>query len=382
MHYIGKIQDTQMKAFVDNEFKKSYPQIDLFAVDWSEIDTVSDRIENPTVFIYYADIPPHNGLNTFFKLFDQHRDKTFHMFTQPADWTHLANWPSNTHWYHYNFCPHSHDIDDFLGGYRTLESITDKNFSSTKAGICLNRLPRTHRLVSLSYMLGINLDTHCTITAPLLRWYLNNNSVDIMDVVPWNFECHENFKLNMLEGWKRAKLGDGLLNVIVDAYPPYDELAPNQTLFTNPENFINNLTPLYQNSFVEFVTESVYDYDLAFITEKLLNSQLGSNFPILISGRGTVTWLREHGFDVFDDVVDHSYDSIADPVVRMQMCIHDNAKLIKDIQRTKDLWQTHQHRFQQNVNWYKNTYDDLLSKGRKTFESLLLTNPTPRAKQN
>jgi hypothetical protein len=373
MHYIGKIQDTQMKAFVDNEFKKSYPQVDLFAVDWSEIDVVNDQIENPTVVIYYADPPPFEGLDVFFKLFSNHSDKTFHMFTMPADWTHLANWPSNTHWYLYNFCPHSHDIDDFLGGYRTLESITDKNFSSTKAGICLNRLPRTHRLVSLSYMLGINLDNHCTITAPLLRWYLNNNSVDIMDVVPWHFEDHENFKLTMLKGWERAKHEDGLLNVIVDAYPPYDELAPNQTLFTNPENFINNLTPLYQNSFVEFVTESVYDYDLAFITEKLLNSQLGSNFPIWIGGRGTVTWLREHGCDVFDDVVDHSYDSVQDPVVRMQMCIDKNSKLLKDIKHTQDLWRRHQHRFQQNVNWYKKTYDDLLSKGRKTLESLLLS---------
>jgi len=372
MHYIGKIQDTQMKAFVDNEFKKSYPQIDLFAVDCSEIDTVSDRIENNTVVIYYADVPPHNGLNTFFKLFNQHSDKTFHMFTQPADWTHLANWPPNTNWYHYNFAPHSHNIDDFLGGYRKLESITDKNFSSTKVGICLNRMPSTHRLVSLSYMLGINLDHYCTITAPLLRWYLNNNSVDIMDVVPWNFEDHENFKLNMLKGWERAKCEDGLATITVDAYPPYEDLEPNQTIFSNPENFTNNLVPLYQNSFVEFVTESVYDYDLAWVSEKLINNQLGSNFPIWISGKGTVAWLREHGFDVFDDVVDHSYDSVQDPVVRMQMCIDSNLNLFKDAKRTKKLWQMHQYRFQQNVHWYKNTYDNLLAKGRKTLEDLLL----------
>ena len=130
--------------------------------------------------------------------------------------------------------------------------------------------------------------------------------------------------------------------------------------------------PLYQNSFVEFVTESVYDYDLAWLSEKLLNNQLGSNFPIWISGKGTVAWLREHGFDVFDDVVDHSYDSVQDPVVRMQMCIDSNLNLFKDAKRTKKLWQMHQYRFQQNVHWYKNTYDNLLAKGRKTLEDLLL----------
>ena len=372
MHYIGKIQDTQMKAFVDNEFKKSYPQVDLFAVDWSEIDVVNDQIENPTVVIYYADTPPFEGLDVFFKLFSNHSDKTFHMFTQPADWTHLAKWPANTNWYHYNFAPHSHNIDDFLGGYRKLECVKDKDFSSKKVGICLNRLPRTHRLVSLSYMLGVSLDQYCTITAPLLKWHLKHNTVNIMDIVGWNFEDHDNFKLKMLEGWERAKVQDGIENITVDAYPPYKDLAPNQTVFSNPENFTNNLVPLYQNSFVEFVTESVYDYDLAWLSEKLLNNQLGSNFPIWISGKGTVAWLREHGFDVFDDVVDHSYDSVQDPVVRMQMCIDSNLNLFKDAKRTKKLWQMHQYRFQQNVHWYKNTYDNLLAKGRKTLEDLLL----------
>tara|TARA_R100001163_G_C5057548_1_gene194059 strand:+ start:65 stop:1156 length:1092 start_codon:yes stop_codon:yes gene_type:complete len=360
-----------MKAFVDNEFKKSYPQIDLFAVDHSEIETVSYRIENDTVVIYYADAPPYQGLDVFFRLFSQHEHKIFHMFTMPADWSKMCEWPVNVYWHHYNFAPHSHNTDDILGGYRTLERVKKKSMNSRRVGICLNRLPRTHRLVSLSYMLGRELNQHCIITAPLLKWHLGYNHVNIMDSVSWNFAKHEKFKTLMLEGWESAKRGVGIVNVKADAYPPYDDLEPNQTLFNNPENFTKNLVPLYENSFVEFVTESVYEYNIAWVSEKLLNSQLGSNFPIWISGKGTVSWLRDRGFDVFDDIVDHNYDTVEDPVLRMQQCIDLNWVLLSDHQRTKKLWRKNQRRFQNNVDWYITTYDKLLQNGRKTLENLL-----------
>ena len=35
----------------------------------------------------------------------------------------------------------------------------------------------------------------------------------------------------MLQGWERAKQSDGLFPVTKDAYPPYDDLEPNQSVF-------------------------------------------------------------------------------------------------------------------------------------------------------
>ena len=375
MIYLGNIDDSQMKVFVQNEFKNfqhNYPHADLFAIDHNDINLVQNKIESNTVVIYYADVPPlDEGLHIFFKLFAEHSDKTFHMFTMPADWKDLAKWPANTTWNHYNFAPHSHNVDDILGGYRTIDCVTDKNFKSTKIGISLNRLPRSHRLISLSYMLGLGLDRHCVITAPLLKWHLEYKPMNIMDVVSWDFSKHDNFKHNMLVGWDLAKRSEGIFPVTVDAYPPYKDLKPNQQLFNNPENFTNNLVPFYQNSFVEFVCESVYEYDLPWISEKLLNSQLGSNFPIWISGKGTVKWLREHGFDVFDDIINHSYDTERDPVLRMQNCIADNWNMFADAKRTKHLWTKHQQRFKQNVDWYIRTYDSLLDNSRTALHNCL-----------
>tara|TARA_R110002167_G_scaffold88051_1_gene237691 strand:- start:241 stop:1131 length:891 start_codon:yes stop_codon:yes gene_type:complete len=295
------------------------------------------------------------------------------MLTLPADWTSIAEWPKNTHWLHYYFSPHSHTGNDYIGEYRNFQCLTDKNFSSDKVGISLNRLPRSHRLVSLSYMLGIGLDEHCVITAPLLKWHLslNNFNFDIMNSVSWDFDKHENFKTVMSQGWERAKQSDGLFPVTKDAYPPYDDLVPNQSVFDNPANYVNNLMPFYKNSFVEYIMFSIYDYAIPWICEKLLNSQLGGNFPIIIGGKNSVKWLRDNGFDVFDDIIDHSYDSHTDPVLRLQSAIENNKSLLSNATNTIQLWKNNNYRFKNNVDWYIRTCDNLLLASRKKLHDWL-----------
>ena len=376
MIYLGNVSDTQTKTHVYNEcknFQDKYPHVDFFGVDRTSVDQISNRIRSSKVVIYYADIPPYTGLDVFFKLFGNFPDTTFYMLTLPADWTGIAEWPKNTHWLHYYFSPHSHTGNDYIGEYRNFQCFTDKNFSSNKVGISLNRLPRSHRLVSLSYMLGIGLDEHCVITAPLLKWHLslNNFNFDIMNSVSWDFDKHENFKTVMSQGWERAKQSDGLFPVTKDAYPPYDDLVPNQSVFDNPANYANNLMPFYKNSFVEYIMFSIYDYAIPWVCEKLLNSQLGGNFPIIIGGKNSVKWLRDNGFDVFDDIIDHSYDSHTDPVLRLQSAIENNKSLLLNATNTIQLWKNNNYRFKNNVDWYIRTCDNLLLASRKKLHDWL-----------
>lgn len=42
----------------------------------------------------------------------------------------------------------------------------------------------------------------------------------------------------------------------------------------------------------------------------------------------SIQWFRKWGFDVFDDVVDHSYDLIGDPSERILRAIDDNIHLL------------------------------------------------------
>ena len=369
MIYFGKLSNTQTKTFVDAELKDfatTYPNIDLFTVDHNEINSVADQIENDRVIIYYADCPPYDGLNVFFNLFNRYPNKKFCILTDQPGWKDIAQWPVNVQWIWYNFNVIGHDPNDIVGDYRNIDCFTNKNFDSKKIGISLNRLPRSHRLGSISYMLGIGLDQECVITLPLLAWYLEtSNTSDIMDVVPWDFSKHNNFKECMLNGWERAKAGDGLFPVTVDAYPPYDDLRPLEKVFANADNLKNNLLPFYNNSFVEFVNVNVFHYPLPWICEKMLNSQLACNFPIWIAGKGTVEWLRNQDFDVFDDVINHAYDLESDPVLRIQTCISDNRTLLQNQNYTKDLWIKHHHRFRHNVDWHIEKSDNTVIKGRK-----------------
>ena len=91
-----------------------------------------------------------------------------------------------------------------------------------------------------------------------------------------------------------------------------------------------------------------------FVSEKYLNSIYGCNFPIVISNAGTVSYLRDNGFDVFDDVVDHSYDSESNPVLRVYHAVQKNMHLLKDRNYALTKWNQCKDRFIENLNFARN----------------------------
>lgn len=370
MIYFGNISNTQTRIFVESEFKSfAHKDIDFIAVDHTEIHTVVDKIQNNKVIIYFTDEPPLEGLTVFFDIFKKYPHKHFCMLNDIPNWCNIAKWPNNVTWIYYSFSLYSYDENNPLGDYRYMNCLTEKNLDSEKIGICLNRLPRPHRLATLSYMLGIGLDDVCEITAPLLQWFLQTSTTNIMDVVPWDFGSQPSFKQYMLDGWQKAQTGNGLVPVTVDAYPPYDDLRPIQKKFTNALNYDENLKPLYKNSFIEFIMVTVYDYNLPWICEKTLNSTLGSNFPIWVAGQGTVEWFRDNQFDVFDDVINHDYDKETDPVLRIEKCIKDNELLLNNPDYTKHLWIEHKDRFKANMDWHIKKSTNRVHKGRALLQS-------------
>ena len=75
--------------------------------------------------------------------------------------------------------------------------------------------------------------------------------------------------------------------------------------------------------------------------------------------QGTISYLRSLGFDMFDDIIDHSYDEIQDHYVRMMMAIKNNRKILEDRQLAIDSWYSCSTRFEKNysliVKMYKST---------------------------
>jgi hypothetical protein len=60
------------------------------------------------------------------------------------------------------------------------------------------------------------------------------------------------------------------------------------------------------------------------------------------------------GMDVFDDIIDHSYDKIENPIDRLYCAISNNLEILTNNNRVKELWAKNQHRFANNVDFAKN----------------------------
>jgi hypothetical protein len=132
---------------------------------------------------------------------------------------------------------------------------------------------------------------------------------------------------------------------------------PHDVAWNHARNFDLNLRTLYAESFVEIVGEPVFMMPGITVTEKYLNSVYGFNFPIILSGAGTVAHLRGLGFDMFDDVIDHSYDDISSHMSRLVAAIDLNRRLLEDTVHAKQNWLRCRSRFDHNHSLADSMYD-------------------------
>lgn len=94
----------------------------------------------------------------------------------------------------------------------------------------------------------------------------------------------------------------------------------------NDENFVR-LALLYADCAVNIVTETQYNDRPGIITEKTMLALIAGQIPIVIGHPGAVQDCQELGFDMFDDVVDTSYDWLPNNV-RAEQALYRNQDLI------------------------------------------------------
>lgn len=82
----------------------------------------------------------------------------------------------------------------------------------------------------------------------------------------------------------------------------------------------------YTDSYVNFVTEST-TCDKIFITEKTWKPIASGQLFLILGNQGIVQHLRDQGIDCFDDIIDHSYDSIEDPRERI-FTLHESVNTL------------------------------------------------------
>jgi hypothetical protein len=109
---------------------------------------------------------------------------------------------------------------------------------------------------------------------------------------------------------------------------------------------------LFYNAPIQLVVESSDQTDIGvwrniFITEKSYKAFAWHQFPLWYAVPGLVSKLRDVGFDLFDDIINHSYDNEQNPWTRMIAVVQEMQNLVR--KGCKDLRQEHWQRLESNA---------------------------------
>ena len=233
--------------------------------------------------------------------------------------------------------------------YQDIQPVVDKNFDSSYNFISLNRHPRGHRHLVVALLHHLNLESKGLISwlSPVHQTHMFNNGFN------WSKELSQS-KYNDIFNAGLLKLQNtNKSNFNIDQDDRYDTVYPDWLISHNIFNWERKLSTYYKNTFVELVSETTFKEPTLLLTEKTYHAFLGCNFPILNSTVGTVEHLREIGFDMYDDIIDHSYDTITDPFERVYTLITKNQELLSDGERTRKLWKDNLDRMLKNVDFMR-----------------------------
>jgi hypothetical protein len=231
--------------------------------------------------------------------------------------------------------PMGGDITNQIDSYMQHTPNVDKN-TDAKNFISLNRGPRYHRTYLVSGLYGRMLDKHGD--SHHLTWPAASNLRDVIKYDYLNDRHYETADHGFIRYSKLEKTLDS-----VDIYELQND---------NLTNFKESLQSKYNNSIIEFVSETSYNEHSFNITEKTMHFIYGCNFPIMISSPGTVDFLRNMGIDMFDDIVNHSYDTITDPAERINAAIDLNLDILTS-PNMLERWKQHKYRMDQNIAFVK-----------------------------
>ena len=313
----------------------------------------SDHLRGVDEFKFYdGDTKPH-GLLGLEEICKQHPSRKFILLTPQVNMLGLV---AVDNLRIVEIPPFNWMIDksknSYKHGYQTKEPMK-------KSWASFINYPLWHRISLASYLLFAGLDKSgmLSLSAATDALVKRFNSID--DYIAYSMTDFEWHCFN--QGYRRIQ--DGTANRI--KIPSYESMPQGG----NIENYNTVLLPIYNQVRVELVPGSIFAEPTPYITEKELQAIYGSNFMIFVNAPGTVEVLRQWGFDVFDDIVNHSYDQEPDPVRRICTAISDNIRLLNGAEDVNILWEKNQYRFRQNCLHADRVIDQLVNKSLAEFKT-------------
>ena len=175
--------------------------------------------------------------------------------------------------------------------------------------------------------------------------------------------------VNASSDFYKQIISDTQVNIPEKSYTLGHEVFLNQGLqygqIKNGENYTRLLKDaVFEPSCVSLITEPCFYERETLKTEKTIMAIYGGTLPIWVGGWAIPESMRRLGFDVFDDIIDHSYERMSDPWDRAYYAVEKNLHLLRDIELTKQFIANNQHRLQHNLDLVRRNVfmEDLVEK--------------------
>jgi len=110
----------------------------------------------------------------------------------------------------------------------------------------------------------------------------------------------------------------------------------------------NGLRDIVSSSAVSLITESVWNQKAITFSEKTVYAMMGLTFPIWIGGyRAAAEW-KNKGFDIFEDIIDHSYECMSTLIERCFYAFYLNRNILTNFELAKRLREENMSRLLSN----------------------------------
>jgi hypothetical protein len=141
----------------------------------------------------------------------------------------------------------------------------------------------------------------------------------------------------------------------------YSKYETNKKSWLNKEdngNIVQKLTAeCFTNCYINIITETWQSINEIHVSEKSFRPFYFMQLPIFVATHHHVKYLKNRfGFDMFDDLIDHSYDSEPDWKKRMLLVLNEIKRLNDNKDLVIDFYKKNKSRFENNLKIILNEY--------------------------
>lgn len=220
-----------------------------------------------------------------------------------------------------------------------VRTVIDKHsyFIENKSGkffLNLNNHPKPHRFALVSLLDKFNLLNDVNFSLLRSRYNEDDEYCNLFGI-----DFYNNIKNN--------------LNYIDTIIPKNSDFEPGRDDFcidgdyVDVSNYVTNFD--YLNSYVNITTESNYFSKSVHISEKSFKLFYFYQLPLFLASQYHVQTLKEtYGFDMFDDIIDHSYDLESNNTVRILKFIDEVKRLHSQKEYIKKIYKSLYTRLENN----------------------------------